>query len=50
MTNQRQRDGSDGDQPHDDDGRSGGEAEAAGSVEEREAVALDDDQTWDPKT
>jgi hypothetical protein len=28
--------------------RAGGDAEAAGSVEEREAVARDDDDTWSP--
>lgn len=28
--------------------REGGDAEAAGSVEEREAVARDEDDTWDP--
>ena len=40
------------DSAHHEDGnaenRAGGDAEAAGSVEEREAVARDDDDTWDP--
>ena len=50
----QERDEPDGEQRHaddngdgDDDSRAGGDAEAAGSVEEREAVARDDDDTWD---
>jgi hypothetical protein len=43
-------DDSDDREPRDDrdSSRDAGDAEAAGSIEEREAVARDDDGTWDP--
>lgn len=40
-----------GDGPKADETKTmGGDAEAAGSVAEREAIALDEDDTWDPPT
>jgi hypothetical protein len=53
MTQMQEREEPDGDQRHaesNDDSRAGGDAEAAGSVEERESIAREDDDTWDSES